>query len=171
MGRDFIDRLEAATHALNRLSARAAGLLILAIVLALVKEIFSRYVLGAPTTWIMDYSRFALLYVFFLSVGPALQSGHHVDVDLFDPLIPPRLHRAQRLLGDALTLIFGTVLLWQISAMTQEAFETGEMAFAMTPVPLKYVYWIGPVGTLLFVLTASVRLVRRWQAGAGPVGS
>lgn len=168
MGRSVIDRLEAVTRALNTLSAGAAALLILVIVLALVKEIFSRYVLGAPSAWIMDYSRFALLYVFFLSVGPALQSGHHVDVDLFDPLIPARLRRVQRLLGDALVLVFGAVLLWQLSAMTAEAFETGEMAFAMTPVPLKYLYWIGPVGTLLFVLTALVRLARRWRAAPEP---
>lgn len=162
----ILDRLEAATRALNALAARASGILILAIVLGLVQEVFFRYALGAPSAWVMDYSRYALLYAFFLAVGPALQSGHHVDVDLFDPLIPPRLRRAQRLVGDALTLTFGAIFLWQLTAMTGEVFESDEMAFAMVPVKLKYVYWIGPAGVALFVLTASVRLARRWQGEA-----
>lgn len=164
----IIDRLEAATRTANTLAARASGVLILAIVLALVQEVFSRYALGAPSTWIMDYSRFALLYAFFLALGPALQSGHHVDVDLFDPLVPRKFRRAQRLAGDALTLIFGAILMWQLFAMTEEVFESDEMAFAMVPVELKYVYWIGPVGAFLFVLTAFVRLARRWQGEPEP---
>jgi hypothetical protein len=35
-----------------------------------------------------------------------------------------------------------------------------ELSFTMTTIYLKYVYWIGPVGALEFLLTAIVDIVR-----------
>ena len=51
-------------------------------------EIFYRYVLHDPIAWVLDITIFLLVFVFFLAVAPALESGSHIEVDLFDPLIP-----------------------------------------------------------------------------------
>ena len=42
-------------------------------------------------------------------------------------------------------------------------FETDEFSFSVIPLKLKYLYWIGPIGTLQFLLTGCVRLVRVWS--------
>jgi TRAP-type C4-dicarboxylate transport system permease small subunit len=160
--RAAIDALERFTHFVNRIFAIAARVLVLAIVLVVIREVFFRYVLNAPSIWAMDGSSFALVFVFFLALAPALESGHHVAVDLFDPLVPARFHWHQRVVGHLLTLVFGLVLFWYLLDMTIEAFATGELSFSVVPVPLKYIYWIGPVGTLEFVLTAVVLLGRAW---------
>jgi TRAP-type C4-dicarboxylate transport system permease small subunit len=156
--------LEGFTRRVNRLFTRLAGIIVLAITLVVLCEIFLRYALNAPTTWAMDGARFAVVYVFFLALGPALESGHHVVVDLFDRLLPLRLRPYQRVLGDLLTLIFAALLLWYLLQETRQVFASGETAFSVVAMPLKYIYWIGPVGALEFLLTALALLGRSWRS-------
>ena len=109
----MIDALERCTRAVNRAFALAASVLVLAIVAIILREVVFRYALNAPSIWALDSARFALLFVFFLALAPALESGHHVHVDLFDPIIPARLHWYFRVAGYVLSLLFGAVLnLW-----------------------------------------------------------
>jgi TRAP-type C4-dicarboxylate transport system permease small subunit len=166
-----IDALERATRAVNRAFALIASILVLAIVLVILREVVFRYVLNEPSIWALDSARFALLFVFFLAVAPALESGHHVHVDLFDPIIPKHLHWCFHLVGYVLTLFFGAVLFWYVLDTTIEAFETDELSFSVVPVKLKYLYWIGPIGLLQFLLTALVQLIRCWQGRAPPASA
>ena len=61
-------------------------------------------------------------------------------------------------------MVFGAVLFRYVFDATIEVFETGEMTFAVVPVQLKYVYWIGPVGVAQFCLTALVGFLRACQS-------
>jgi TRAP-type C4-dicarboxylate transport system permease small subunit len=166
-----IDALERFTRLVNRIFAIAARVIVLGIVLVVIREVVFRYVLNAPSVWAMDGSSFALIFVLFLALAPALESGHHVAVDLFDPLVPARLRPHQKIAGHLLTVAFGLTLFWYLLDMTIEAFQTDEMTYSVVPVPLKWVYWIGPVGTLEFVLTAVVLLGRAWLEREQPGGA
>ena len=159
-GRSWIDGAEAVTRAVNRVFALAASLLVATIVVVIVREVVLRYGFNAPSTWALDAARYLLLFAFFLALAPALESGHHVHVDLFDPLVPPAWRRLQRISGWVLVVFFGAVLFWYVLDVTIDAFETDEFSFAVVPIKLKYLYWIGPIGTLQFVLTGCVRLAR-----------
>jgi TRAP-type C4-dicarboxylate transport system permease small subunit len=158
-----IDGLERLTRIVNRAFVLIASVLVLAIVAAILREVVFRYAFNAPSIWALDGARFTLLFVFFLALAPALESGHHVHVDLFDPVIPAPLRWYLRIIGYTLTLLFGAVLFHYVLDTTIDAFETDELSFSVVPVKLKYVYWIGPIGVLQFVLTAFVQLVRCWQ--------
>jgi TRAP-type C4-dicarboxylate transport system permease small subunit len=166
-----IDALERFTTVVNRLFVLIASLLVVGIMLVTVREVFVRYALNQPSLWAMDGSRYALLYAFFLALGPALQSGHHVHVDLFDSIFPARLRRYQAPVGHFLVVVFGAVLFRHVLDVTVEMFETGEMTFSAVPVPLKYVYWIGPVGVAEFCLTALVGFLRACQSIGGGAGT
>lgn len=155
--------LERFTRAVNRLFALLASVLVVGILLVTVREVVLRYGFDSPSTWAMDSSRYALLFAFFLALGPALESGHHVAVDLFDAYVPARLRRYQEPTAYLLTLFFAMVLFRYTLAVSVEMFETGEMTFSVIPVPLKYLYWIGPVGVFEFALTALVGFLRSCQ--------
>lgn len=159
----WLEALEGFTRRVNWLFARLAGLIVLGITLVVLGEIFLRYALNAPTTWALDAARFAVVYLFFFALAPALESGHHVVVDMFDPLLPLRLRPFQRALGDLLTLAFSVVFFWYLLQITRQVFTSGETAFSVVPLPLKYIYWIGPVGAFEFFLTAVVLLGRSWH--------
>ncbi len=65
-------------------------------------------------------------------------------------------------------VFFGAVLFWYVLDLTIDVFETDEFSFSVIPIKLKYLYWIGPVGTLQFLLTGCVQLVRVWSDPATP---
>ena len=159
-GPRWLAALERFTQVVNRIFAGIACLLVLVIMVLIVVAVVFRYGLHAPIAWALDVTIFILAFVFFLAVAPALESGSHIEVDLFDPLIPQSMRKAQRLIGKALTLIFGCVFLWFIVRYYAEIVEVDELSFTMITVPLKYVYWIGPVGAAQFLLTAIVLFIR-----------
>ena len=159
----FANGLERFTQRVNRIFVLIGSVLVAAMMLVTVREVFVRYVLDDPSRWAMDGSRFALVYVFFLALAPALESGHHVSVDLFDPLLPRAVRRYQQPAAYLLVLFFAAVLFYYVSAVTLEVFDTGEMTYSVVPVQLKYIYCIGPIGVGEFWLTALVGFIRACQ--------
>jgi len=158
----WLNALQAFTQRVNWLFARLASLIVLGITIVILGEVFLRYALNAPTIWAMDAARFAVVYLFFLALAPALQSGHHVVVDMFDPLLPLRLRRFVPVVGALLTLVFSGVFFWYVLQDARDVFASGETAFSAVTMQLKYIYWIGPVGAFEFILTALVLLARSW---------
>ena len=161
--RDWLDRAEAFTRLVNRAFAAISCLLVLVIMALIVVAVFYRYILHDPIAWVLDITIFLLVFVFFLAVAPALESGSHIEVDLFDPLIPPSARKALRLIGKGLTLSFAVVFFWFVLAYYREIVDVDELSFTMITVQLKLIYWIGPIGAFQFLLTAIVLLIRFWQ--------
>ena len=161
--RDWFERVETFTRVVNRVFAALACLLVLVIMTAIVVQIVYRFVLDDPIAWVLDITIFLLVFVFFLSVAPALQSGSHIEVDMFDAMIADRYRKAVRLIGKILTVIFAAIFLWYVAAFYYDIVEVDEVSFTMLIVQLKYLYWIGPLGALQLLLTAVVLLIRFWR--------
>lgn len=156
----FIEPLWKFTRAVNKAFALLAALVTLAILLFVLTAVITRYFFNWPLSELLDLTTFMLIFVFFLALAPALESGAHIEVDLFDPLIPQSLHKFQRLIGKAVTLLFAAVLLWFVWKTFHDVVKDDELSFTMLTVNLKYVYWIGPIGALQFLLTALVDILR-----------
>ena len=45
----------------------------------------------------------------------------------------------------------------------REIVNVDELSFTMITVQLKFIYWIGPIGALQFLLTALVLFLRFWS--------
>jgi TRAP-type C4-dicarboxylate transport system permease small subunit len=159
----LLDRFERAVRRLNRVCVWLASALAVLIVVVILYDVTLRTV-ATPPVWAHDVARFALLYLFFLALGPALESGHHVVVDMFDRLLPARWRRFQTHAAAALSLIMGALLFWQTLAMTAQAIADGRLAPAAIPIPLGWVYPLGPLGAALFALTAIVQFARAIRA-------
>lgn len=156
---DLAEGLQRLTRTLNRVFLRLAGGVAALILALIVYDLVMRNLFNAPTTWVMDVSRFMLVYVFFLALAPALEGGSHVAVDILDHYLSPARRRVLRLLALVLVLIFGVFLLWQLTRTTIEAFEDDTLFPTLVPVKLKHVFWIGPIGVLQFLLTALALMV------------
>jgi len=157
-----IERARRATRAVNRVFIALAGAMAVGIFAVILYDVLMRNAFDAPTVWALDVSRFLLVYLFFLALAPALEAGSHVSVDAVTHWVGPgaarRLHTAAALL----TVAFGMILLWQVTRATVDAFTRDEMFPTAVPIRMKYIFWIGPLGTLQFVLTAAVALAALW---------
>jgi TRAP-type C4-dicarboxylate transport system permease small subunit len=161
-------RWAAATKAVNRAFAAAASLGVVLITLLVLYSVVSR-TFGAPILWPYDIAQFALAYVFFLALAPALESGHHVVVEMFDRLVPRAIRPYVGRIAAVLTIAFGAILLWQLWRATARVFADNRLAIATIVVPLKWVYVIGPIGTAQFILEAVTMFGRaQWPAEDQP---
>ena len=141
-------------HRTNFVFQLLAGILVLVIVAALGWDLVARNVFNAPTLWAMDLSRLALLFLFFLAIGPALESGSHVAVDILNEYLTGRPRWALQVVAQVLVIVFACFLLWEVTGETYDAFVYDGSFPTVVPVKMKYVYWIGPFGVLQFLLTA-----------------
>lgn len=158
---------ERCVAAVNRWFLAAAALLVLLMVAIILFDVIARSFFDAPTVWAFDVVRFALLYATFLGLAPALASGSHVVVDMFDPLLPRVIRPAIPFLATGLTLVFGAILFWHIAGLAREAFADGRIAQATIAVPEKWVWLPAPIGSALFVAVAAVRFGRAiWPVSA-----
>jgi TRAP-type C4-dicarboxylate transport system permease small subunit len=159
-GRDWLDRAETVMRLVNRAFAALSCILVLVIMTLIVVAVFYRYVLDDPIAWVLDITIFLLVFVFFLALAPALESGSHIEVDMFDPLIPRAWRKPVRMAGKLLTLIFAAIFFWFVLAYYRDIVELDELSFTMITVQLKLVYWIGPIGAWQFLFTALVLFIR-----------
>lgn len=139
---------------INRLFLVASGAMLLVILAAMSWDLVARNAFNAPTLWGLDTCRFALVFLFFFAIAPALESGSHVAVDVLYEHLGSRSLRMLQLVAHALTIVFACFLLWLVLRESREAFIDDGFFPTVVPVKLKYIYWIGPVGVLQFLMTA-----------------
>lgn len=151
---------ERSVAAVNRWFLTAATLLVLLIVAVILFDVISRSVFDAPTLWAFDVARFTLLYVTFLGLAPALASGSHIAVDMFDSMLPKAIRPAVPFFAAGLTFAFGAVLLWHVFALAGETFADGRIAQATIAIPEKWIWLPAPFGCALFVAVAAVQFGR-----------
>ncbi|MCB1387772.1 MAG: TRAP transporter small permease [Rhodobacteraceae bacterium] len=148
---------ETLVRRLNSLFAALAAALVLVVVCVIVLAIVTRE-MGISLLWANDVAQIAFVYLVFLSFGPALSSGHHVTVELFEPLVPRVVQRHLDVVAALACILFGAVFVVQLWALTSRSFADGRLAIMAVPVPLKWVQLAGPVGLVQFCLTAVLQL-------------
>ncbi|WP_404863519.1 TRAP transporter small permease [Georhizobium sp. MAB10] len=163
---EWFKHYERAVKSVNRAFAAAASLLTLIIVMLVLLAVATR-IGGSPALWPYDVAQFTLVYVVFLAMAPALESGHHVVVELFDGLVPGTIRPFVGHVAMALVILFGAIFLWHLYRVTARAFDDDRLAVAAIAIPLKWVYLIGPIGIAQFILTALMGFGRAtWPSAA-----
>nr|WP_319251607.1 TRAP transporter small permease subunit [uncultured Celeribacter sp.] len=140
--------------ALNRGLFVLAKWLVYAIVILMLWEVISRYMLSAPTSWAPELATL-IFGPFFLLGGPyLLHLGGHVAVDVLSSAATGRLAKILQLVALILAGVFGAILLWFSLPLVWQSFNYGETSYsAWNPViwPAKAFL---PLSALLLTLQA-----------------
>jgi len=138
------------------------ALVVAPLILAMVYEVFSRYLFNAPTIWAYEIAYMAMGTNFLLGAAFTLRERGHIRIDLIYEHLP----RKGRALIDAVgyLVLFLPVawwLTWGLWSYGYRAFLSGETSgdSAWNPViwPFRMVFF---AGFLLLALQASVELLR-----------
>ncbi len=70
--------------------ARWASMLFIGIMAIVVVEVFMRYFLNRPQTWVVETAEFGILYIAFLGAAYLLKQEWHVKIDMVLSQLPPR---------------------------------------------------------------------------------
>lgn len=110
----LIDRLSLGTGAVSALA-------LLAMTGIVCFEIFARYVLNAPTTWVTEVATYTLVGLTFLGFASAQKAGAHVQVELVLNSLKKPLRDEFELVAHWIGLFFVVFAAWQMIA-----FNVGE---------------------------------------------
>lgn len=130
-----------------------SGFCILAIITIISYEIFCRYVLNKPSSWVFDVSSYLLLAVAVFSGVYALEHDRHVNFPFLVEKVKPKSRLIIILIGSILGIIYFFILLIESIKVGLIAIQRNTYTFAQTRIPEIYLYLIIMLGAFLLLLT------------------
>lgn len=151
----FVQRL---THVLDAVLTRALVLLMLALVVAVLWQVISRYVFSAPSSWTEEAARFLLIWITLLGAVYAYRTGMHLGLDLLPKKLGAAAARRLARVTAALVVLFAAAVLvvggGSLVRMTWEL----EQYSAVLGLPMSFVYAVIPVAGVLICAYALAAL-------------
>lgn len=106
-----------------------------AMTLAVVYEVVARYFFNRPTSWAVDFTEYALLYVTFLGAPWVLRERAHIRIEIVTERLGARTQLALAAFVGLLGAGVSAVLMWQGVEVAWEAYANGQAMLKAWRVP------------------------------------
>ena len=147
--------------ALSVVMAVFAGLLLAALYVIVQYEVFTRFVLHAPTHWTHEVSTFAISWVGLLAAPYVLRLGSHLEVDLVTTRLPDGIRNPLGIATDILGACFCGYAAWSGTGFVELAHMMEATSASELDTPLWIPYLVIPVAFGLLALEFIARAVAR----------
>jgi TRAP-type C4-dicarboxylate transport system permease small subunit len=143
-----------AIAAICRFGMILTSVLLAAITIGVLYDVFMRYFLKAPTLWSVEYTGYALAWMALLATGEILRKGEHIRIQLLTHKLSPA--------GQALAARFSALFVFLVSivlavasiAWAWDAFSRGEVSDTVLQTPQVYVRLAFPFGMICMALAS-----------------
>ena len=137
--------------------------------LAVLAQVFGRYVFNYSISWTEETARYAQIWVVLMGAGIAMRRGLHVAVDALAAMLPLRWARV-------LSILIAAGALWFLGVVVYGSLPLIELGwlFETSPVlqlPMWVIYLSLPLGAGYFALELVARVVERWHQPFGVIVS
>ncbi len=139
----------------------AGAILLAAIVLIVLTQIVTRYLLHISISWPEELARYLLVWLMFLGGAAAGARLQQITVDMLTSIVPRRVKVAFDVVATLASLLAIVILVWAGQPLFGPAASVVSPA---TGIEMRWVYLAMPVGGALlglFVLRDAGRLLRR----------
>ena len=141
------------------------GILVVSMAYVLVRQVFTRYVLGTSEYWTEELARYFLIWMAFLGGALAVRQKAHLSMGLAVMRLRGGTALAVRRLRDLCVAIFAGVMLFAGGAYVRIAME---QRTPVTQIPMGFIYLPIPLAGALILLFLTEQLV---AGEAPPAGS
>lgn len=143
---------------LNRLAALACHMLLVAITLVTVAQVFLRFVLNAPTSWSEEIALLFLIWFGLLAVAIGIRRHEHVAITFLRDLMPLPVALALDYLAQlAMAGFMFTVMYYGADLIAL----TGVQVLPASGLPKSLLYLPAMVGGLLGIINALANMILR----------
>ena len=132
--------------------ASAAGAVLVLLALSINFEVVMRYFLGSPTSWVVDFSQYALVYITFLAAAWVLAREGHVRIELLVNRLSPKVQRLLKFSTSVVGAVLCGLFFWYSLQITLEAINTKELFVEATVVPKWPILIVLPIGSIVITL-------------------
>ena len=150
-----LDRLDGLNVACTRLIALAGLAALLIIAIATLADVGARWLADAPIAGVYDLSTLFIAVAMAACFPAAIASRQNIKVTFLADRLPRWAQLACDLFAEIMTLVFFTLLAWQLVVYTQELIDSGETSFILEVEIAPW--WVA--ATALFMLCVPVQLV------------
>ncbi|MGH8017111.1 MAG: TRAP transporter small permease [Opitutaceae bacterium] len=132
-----------------------------ALTLVVLWGVFSRYVMGAQSTWTDELSRYLLVWVSLLGSAVMFREHGHLGVDFFVAKFHPDVQRLCAILSELIVIAFALAALGiGGSKLMLDAFRVDEMTTALG-IQVGYLHMVTPLSGLFFAAFGIEHLIQR----------
>ncbi|MBI4186074.1 MAG: TRAP transporter small permease [Chloroflexi bacterium] len=142
-----------------------AGIGIVLVAAVVVYEVVMRYALVRPTTWVVNFTEYSLIYLVFLSVPLVLAKDKHVKLDFLLNSLSPEVQRIANTVTSLVAAVSCAVLFWYGLRITLRALEIHEVLITAIITPKWIVLMPIPLGSFFLVIQF---LRRAWSYATKP---
>jgi TRAP-type C4-dicarboxylate transport system permease small subunit len=137
------------------------AILTLVFIAVLSIQVFMRYVLQGSISWSEEVSRYAFIWMMFLSASLASQKRTHIRVTAPLLLLPEKYRTYILMISDSIWVFFNCVVVYlstlQVKSMFQFKYLSPSLQWSMA-----YIYMIIPIGFALMTVRIIVGYVRQF---------
>lgn len=134
---------------LTRLTEAVAAILLVAVIVMNLAQVFFRYVLVDPLSWTEETMRYATAWMVLLAGSAALFRREHMVISLFDNVASAALRRAIQLLVLVCIAGFCILLMWE---GYPAAIDNMRQVSPAVRIPMTIPYMAIPVGATLMLV-------------------
>lgn len=164
--------LSSMSSAVSRVLGFTAALMVLALILVTLVEVYSRYVLNSPTIWGFDVAYMLNGGAFILAAAATQAARQHVVIDVFSAMLPQRVQSVTQ--GLAMLVLVVPALGWLAWVAAQQAhfaWASGEIehlsVWRPRMWPFRTILAIGLFALVLQVFTDGLLLLARTRRKGG----
>jgi len=143
---------------INHVLEKLLMLMMLAIVVTVSWQVFSRFILGSPSSYTEELSRYLLIWIGVLGAAYAYKTKAHLGLDLFVEKLPAELKHYALVLIEILVLLFATLVMvyggLSLMILTLELKQTS----AALGLQMGWVYSVIPLSGMLITLFAALNI-------------
>ena len=124
-------------------------------------QVFSRYVLNAPSPYTEELTRYLMIWIGLLGAAYISGKNAHISIDLFKEKFSEKKQNGINLFSDVLIILFSFFcFLIGGSRLVYITLKLGQLSPALQ-IPLAYVYFILPLTGLLIVFYKVLNILNK----------
>jgi TRAP-type C4-dicarboxylate transport system permease small subunit len=124
-------------------------------------QVFTRFVIGKPSSWTEELATFLLIWVSLLGAAVALGRGAHLGIDYFTHKLPERNRIQTELFVFAVVSLFSLlVMFFGGISLVRQTLALDQISVALH-IPMGYVYLAIPISGAFLVLYGMIGFFER----------
>ncbi|MGB8703502.1 MAG: TRAP transporter small permease [Gillisia sp.] len=137
---------------LDKLLGNFLVFLMVLIVLAVLWQVFSRYILNSPSSYTEEIARFLLIWIGILGAAYASGQQQHLAINILSPKLSPQSRKRLNIGINVLIILF-CLLVFIIggSNLVYMNYDLGQTSAALD-LPLSVVYMVVPLSGVLIII-------------------